>query len=118
MKKDKSNVGPTCVNNYPPPNFLRWADIKSLMGHKKTFILESAQSQRTMQFHFSDPEVVKYVRKICLLQNTFQKDSVKGEQQNGDISQRNSAVNYVSHSSNPADSFVSLLCFSKGSGYY
>ena len=50
------------------------------MGHKRIFILESAQSQRTMQFHFTDPEVVKYVRKICLLQTSFHKESVKAEQ--------------------------------------
>jgi len=50
------------------------------MGHKRTLVLESAQSQRTMQFHFTDPEVVKYVRKICLLQTSFYKESVKAEQ--------------------------------------
>jgi len=78
------------------------------MGHKRTFVLESAQSQRTMQFHFSDPEVVKYVRKICILQSTFQKENLKLEQCNGESQKQNSSVNYSAHASSVTDSFVSF----------
>ncbi|OXA59565.1 Tyrosine-protein phosphatase non-receptor type 14 [Folsomia candida] len=57
----------------------RWIDIKSLLGHKRLFVVESSQSHRTMQYHFSDTEVAKYVRKICLLQSTFYKENIQSE---------------------------------------
>lgn len=57
----------------------RWSDIKSLIGHKRLFVVEKAHSQRTMQFHFTDPEVAKYVRKMCILQSNFCKQHLQNE---------------------------------------
>lgn len=52
----------------------RWTDIKSIVGHKRLFVIETAQSQRPIQFQFSDAEVAKYVRKMCVLQEKFNKE--------------------------------------------
>ncbi|ODM99807.1 Tyrosine-protein phosphatase non-receptor type 14 [Orchesella cincta] len=54
----------------------RWTDVKSIVGHKRSFVIETVQSQRPVQFQFSDAEVAKYVRKMCILQEKFFKDHI------------------------------------------
>jgi len=82
--------------------YFRWSDIKSLIGHKRLFVVESSQSHRTMQYHFTDAEVAKYVRKMCLLQSTFYKDNVQP-----DVSNENHRVNNYNGAS--VDQFVSRI---------
>lgn len=47
------------------------------MGHKRLFVIEAAQSQRPIQFQFTDAEVAKYVRKMCVLQEKFFKEHME-----------------------------------------
>lgn len=52
------------------------------MGHKRLFVVETSQSQRPIQFQFSDAEVAKYVRKMCVLQEKFFKEHMESCSEN------------------------------------
>lgn len=63
-------------------SFRRWADIKSIVGHKRLFVVETSQAPRPIQFQFTDAEVAKYVRKMCVLQEKFFKEHMESCSEN------------------------------------
>lgn len=48
--------------------FYQWRDISNVINHKKHFIIECQSSDDNVQFEFADPELAKYVWKLCVLQ--------------------------------------------------
>ncbi|KAK6631725.1 hypothetical protein RUM43_013789 [Polyplax serrata] len=51
--------------------FYQWKDISNVINHKKQFIIECQSPEDNAQFEFADPELAKYVWKLCVLQHTF-----------------------------------------------
>ena len=48
--------------------FYQWKDISNVINHKKQFIIECQCPEDNVQFEFGDPELAKYVWKLCVLQ--------------------------------------------------
>ncbi|KAL0275461.1 UNVERIFIED_CONTAM: hypothetical protein PYX00_003298 [Menopon gallinae] len=61
-------VGYENNSNY---KFFQWKDISNVINHKKHFGIECQNSEDNVQFEFADPELAKYVWKLCVLQHTF-----------------------------------------------
>lgn len=61
-------VGYENNSNY---KFFQWKDISNVINHKKHFGIECQNSEDNVQFEFADPELAKYVWKLCVLQVTF-----------------------------------------------
>ncbi|XP_074654164.1 tyrosine-protein phosphatase non-receptor type 21-like [Tubulanus polymorphus] len=54
--------------------YFKWQDIRHLTHNKKTFGIQTALDQQTVNLHMDDPEVAKYVWRMCVLQHQFFRD--------------------------------------------
>ena len=57
--------------NGQPVNYFKWSDINNLTCNKKNFNIETSLTEKTVHFHMDDPDMVKYVFKMCSLQHKF-----------------------------------------------
>lgn len=54
--------------NNSTTKFYQWKDISNVINHKKQFLIECQSPEDNIQFEFADPELAKYVWKLCVLQ--------------------------------------------------
>ena len=57
--------------NGQPANYFKWSDINNLTQNKRNFNIETTLTEKTVRFHMDDPDMVKYVFKMCSLQHKF-----------------------------------------------
>lgn len=57
--------------NGQPANYFKWSDINNLTHTKRNFNIETSLSEKTVHFQMDDPDMVKYVFKMCSLQHKF-----------------------------------------------
>ncbi|XP_014663791.1 PREDICTED: tyrosine-protein phosphatase non-receptor type 21-like [Priapulus caudatus] len=57
--------------NGQPTVYFRWSDIVNMEHNKRLFGIVCSRSKETVQFQMEDPEMAKYVWKLCVLQHKF-----------------------------------------------